>query len=110
MEKFVLKRNGFKIRALRCKECGKRIYHPLDEARYKQFNDIKNKLFKVKLRTVGNSWAISIPKEIIDFIHEQERHFDAHFNAMVRLCMEEMGKLSLIFDEKTRKKENGTRN
>ena len=42
---------------------------------------------------VGNSYAVSIPKEIINFINEQNKLMDD----MVHLSMERMGKLSLVF-------------
>ena len=42
---------------------------------------------------VGNSHAISIPKEIVNFIKQQEREMDT----MVRLCLEDMERLSLRF-------------
>ena len=58
-------------------------------------NNLKGKTYNVKLRMVGNSHAISIPKEIVNFIHEQEKMMDD----MVRLCFEDMRKLSLVFGE-----------
>jgi len=45
------------------------------------------------MRIVGNSYAVSIPKEIVLFMHEQEKLM----NDMVRLCFEESGRLSLTF-------------
>ena len=47
------------------------------------------------MRLVGNSYAVSIPKEIVLFMREQEKMM----NDMVRLCFEDMGKLSLNFSE-----------
>ena len=52
------------------------------------------------MRLVGNSYAVSIPKEIVSFMGEQEKTL----NDMVKLCFEEMGKLSLDFGEVRRKK------
>ncbi len=51
------------------------------------------------MRLVGNSYAVSIPKEIVSFMREQEKIM----NDMVRLCFEDMGKLSLNFREITEK-------
>jgi len=82
------------MRALQCPKCEKRIIHPVDEQQQNHFKDLKNKTFRVKLRLVGNSYAVSIPKEIIDFINEQEKII----NNMVKLSIEDMKKLSLIFD------------
>lgn len=94
MSKTTVEKNGFMLRALQCPKCSNRIYHPADIEEYKKFSELKNKVFKVKLRIVGNSYAVSIPKEIVDFVHEQEKLMDD----MVRLCFEEAGKLSLMFN------------
>jgi hypothetical protein len=52
------------------------------------------------MRLVGNSYAVSIPKEIVSFMKEQEKIM----NDMVRLCFEDIGKLSLNFGEEINKK------
>lgn len=93
MKKATINKNGFVIRAMACEKCGHKIIHPNDEAEYDKFINLKNKQFMVKMRLVGNSYAISIPKEIVSFIREQERIM----NDMVRLCFEEAGTLSLNF-------------
>ena len=93
---------GFAIRTLQCSKCGNKIYHPADIEEYRKFLDLKNKLFKVKLRVVGNSYTVSIPKEIVEFIHEQERMMDD----IVNLCFEEAGRLSLIFGKNLDEREN----
>ena len=93
MEKTEIIKNGFKLRAVVCPKCGEKIIHPLDKEEYKKFMNLKNKEFKVKMRIVGNSYAVSIPKEIVSFIHEQEKIFDN----MVRLCFEDARKLSIKF-------------
>ncbi len=100
MEKFTLVKNRFSIRALRCPRCNERVYHPEDIEEYKKFESLHNKDFKVKLRIIGNSYAVSIPKEIVEFIQEQERIM----NTMVKLCFEEAGKLSLVFGEHLKEK------
>ena len=51
---------------------------------------------------VGNSYTVSIPREIVNFINEQHRIMDD----MVRLSMDQMGKLSLIFHELNREDKN----
>lgn len=86
-------RNGFLLRALVCEPCRNKIIHPEDLKEYEVFQNLKKKNFKVKLRYVGNSYAISIPREIIDFMNEQEDKM----SEMVDLCMEEFGRLSLHF-------------
>jgi hypothetical protein len=45
------------------------------------------------MRFVGNSYAVSIPKEIVNFMQEQEKMMDD----MVNLCLEEFGTLKLNF-------------
>jgi hypothetical protein len=46
------------------------------------------------MRMVGNSYAVSIPREIVDFMKEQEKSI----NEMVRLNFEEAGRISLMFN------------
>ncbi|MEK6880158.1 MAG: hypothetical protein AABY22_11140 [Nanoarchaeota archaeon] len=95
MQKAEVARNGFILRVIVCPKCNDKIIHPQDEAEYSQYMGLKNKVFRVKLRVVGNSYAVSIPKEIVSFIKEQERIFDD----MVRLCFEQGNRLSLRFGE-----------
>ncbi|GIU68304.1 MAG: hypothetical protein KatS3mg001_154 [Candidatus Pacearchaeota archaeon] len=96
MKKQNIEKNGFILRSVFCPKCKERIIHPNDEQEYKKFISLKNKEFKVKMRMVGNSYAVSIPKEIVSFIKEQERVM----NNMVKLCFEDFGRLSLNFDIK----------
>lgn len=93
MKKEQLDRNGFKLRALVCPKCKDKLIHPVDEQEYHKFKNLKNKEFKVKMRLVGNSYAVSIPKEIVSFMEEQEKIMDE----MVKLCFEDFGKLRLDF-------------
>lgn len=95
MQKVVAVKNGFKMRALVCPQGHDRIVHPQDIEEYKKFKELKDKDFRVKMRIVGNSYAVSIPKEIVSFMQEQEKVF----NDMVKLCFEESGKLSLTFNK-----------
>lgn len=94
MEKSTVDKNGFHLRALECKKCGNKIIHPEDLKEYDEFSNLKKRNFRVKLRFVGNSYAVSIPREIIDFMQEQ----DKKMKEMVDLCLEEMGRVSLSFD------------
>ncbi len=66
-EKGRIQKEGFSLRIWQCPKCKKQWYHPLDLENYKAFQELKNKDFQVKLRSVGNSWIVSIPKEIIRF-------------------------------------------
>ena len=95
MQKAQLVKNGFILRAVVCPKCNEKIIHPVDEQEYQRYVNLKNKQFTVKMRMVGNSYAVSIPKEIVSFMNEQEKLMDD----MVNLCFEEMGKLSLSFHE-----------
>lgn len=93
MQPSSITRKGFVLRTLSCDTCKNTLIHPEDQKEYESFQNLKKKNFKVKLRFVGNSHAISIPKEIIDFMNEQ----DDEINKMVNLCMEDMGRISLRF-------------
>ncbi len=95
MEKVKLMKNGFLMRAVACPECNEKIMHPVDEQEYHRFINLKNKEFRVKMRLVGNSYAVSIPKEIVSFMEEQKKIMDD----MVRLCFEDVGRLSLSFGD-----------
>jgi hypothetical protein len=101
MQKAKVAKNGFIFRALVCpkEKCSEKIIHPMDEQEYHRFINLKNKEFKVKMRLVGNSYAVSIPKEIVSFMGEQEKIIDN----MVKLCFEEMGRVSLNFNEVRKK-------
>ena len=99
MKPVQLIRNGFVLRVVQCDKCGERIIHPTDEAEYNQFSLLRNKTFRVKMRIVGNSYAVSIPKEIVDFIKDQENIM----NDMVNLCFNDAKKLSLMFGEEEEK-------
>ena len=100
MTKKKFAKNGFLIRAVICDKCGVKVLHPVDEAEYNRFINLKNREFRVKMRLVGNSYAVSIPKEIVAFMREQEKLMDY----MVRLCFEEAGRVSLNFGELVKRK------
>ena len=95
MQRGELIRNGFRMRVLVCPNGHDKIVHPQDEEDYKKYRQLRQKEFKVKMRIVGNSYAVSIPKEIVSFMHQSEKMM----NDMVRLCFEDGKKLSLSFGE-----------
>ena len=95
MKKAQIAKNGFLFRVMICPKCNEKLIHPLDEQEYNKFINLKNKEFKVKMRLVGNSYAVSIPKEIVSFMREHEKIM----NNMVKLCFEDMGILSLDFNK-----------
>ncbi len=95
MEPSKIEKSGFILRIVKCPKCNSIIVHPNDEVEYRNFIKLKNKTFRVKMRIVGNSYAVSIPKEIVHFIRVQERMIDD----MVRLCFNDARKLSLMFGD-----------
>lgn len=102
MDKVTIIKDNFKIRAWQCPACHKRILHPSDVEEYKKFSAMKQRAFHVKLRMVGNSYAVSIPHEIISFMkktEEMHENMKKRMERMVTLAFEEMGKVSLMFDE-----------
>lgn len=100
-----LEKSGIKIRAVQCPKCKDKIFHPTDLNKLKRYNDLRGKTYNVKLRMVGNSHAISIPKEIVDFINDTNRRMSRHMDDMVRLAFEDFGRISLDFiGEKERRR------
>ena len=98
MEQLVILKNGCNLRVIECPKCHAKILHPKDEQDYNNFINLKKKQYNVKMRFVGNSYAVSIPRELVNFMKEQERIMDN----MVRLCFEDFGRISLNFGEKDR--------
>ena len=95
MRPATIEKNGFVLRAVQCEKCGEKIIHPKDEAEFHNFQQLRNKEFRVKMRIVGNSYAVSIPKEIVEFMHDQEKMMDD----FVRVAFDNARKLSLMFGE-----------
>lgn len=95
MQPVEVSKNGFVLRAVQCPKCGERIIHPKDEQEFQQFSQLRNKTFRVKMRIVGNSYAVSIPKEIVEFMHEQEKMMDD----FVRVAFDNAKRLSLCFGQ-----------
>jgi len=91
-------RLGHNLRFWQCPSCDKKWYHPLDLQAIENFQKIKQKQYKVKLRLVGNSYAVSIPREIITFQEE----FQKQLNKMISLSLDEPEKLTLYFNRRLR--------
>ena len=83
---------GFQVRTLECNKCNEIIYHPRDLKEFENFKSLKSREFNVKLRMVGNSFCVSIPKELIDFHKKGEKEF----NNLVRMSLESPGKISIF--------------
>jgi|SRR3989344_6642437 len=94
MQRAQVAKNGFLLRAVVCQKCNEKVIHPVDEEEYNRFMNLRNRDFRVKMRLVGNSYAVSIPKEIVSFMRAHEKMMDD----MVKLCFEEAGRVSLTFD------------
>ena len=115
MKPRVLEKEGLQLRAVECPKCKDKIVHPADINCMNKFNDLKGKTFNVKLRMVGNSHTVSIPKEIVDLINEQlnlmneqHRRISKEMNEMVKMAFEDFGKLRLsFFDQLEEDEENG---
>ena len=88
--KQVVIKDGFQMRTWSCPKCGKHWFHPTDLEAYKGFIELRKREFQVKLREVGNSWIVSIPKEIIRFE-------EISLTRVVNLNMDEPGKVILWF-------------
>ncbi len=99
MQQTLVTKQGFELRAVACPSCGDTIIHPADMNGLEQFKNLQGKTFNVKLRIVGNSHAISIPKEIITFMNEQHRVMHKRMDDMVRLCFEDFDRLSVRFND-----------
>lgn len=92
-----VQKSGLHLRAVVCPKCKDTVIHPADMNGLEHYNNLKGKTFSVKLRVVGNSHAISIPKEIVDFMHEVQRQMKREMDDVVKLCFEDFGKLSVKF-------------
>lgn len=66
-DKIIINRENFNIRTWKCKQCRKYWPHPLDNKKFEEWKKVKNLTFKVKIREVGNSAVVSMPKEILNF-------------------------------------------
>ena len=96
MQKETIVKNGASLRSAHCEKCHKREFHPLDLERFKEFQELRQRPFKVKLRMVGNSYAVSIPREIIDFFEEADRMVEE-----VEMQFSEFDKLMLSFHQRS---------
>ena len=98
-EKTAVPKDGIMLRGWTCPNCKQTWIHPADQKDYEEFKKIKETEFNVKLRMVGNSYTVSIPREIIEFEEEFEK-MNREMDQMLRLMLEEPGKLSIFFRKK----------
>jgi hypothetical protein len=99
MKQGIVEKNGLELRAVKCGKCGDKIIHPADLNAQENFKDLRGKTFDVKLRMVGNSHAISIPKEIVNFVEEQHKMMRRRMDDMVHLCFEDFDTLRVRFGD-----------
>ncbi len=111
MEKTIVEKNGLQMRAVKCSKCGGRIIHPADLNGAERCRSLRGKVYSVKLRMVGNSHTISIPKEIVNFMNARNNNMKREMDDMVKLCLEDFKKLSLDFgiNPEIRRKRNEER-
>lgn len=89
-------KDGFKLRYFECPKCNQRWYHPGDMKEYEEFKNLKRREFNVKLRMVGNSFSVTIPREIIDF-EEKFTQLEKEMDQILKLSLDEPGKIILRF-------------
>lgn len=95
-DKKIAIKDGFKIRFFECPTCNEKWYHPTDMKEYQEFKVLRQRHFDVKLRMVGNSFSVTIPREIIEF-EEKFAQMEKEMNNMMRLSLDEPGKVSIRF-------------
>ena len=77
-------KDGFRLRYFECPKCKQKWIHPNDSKEYEEFKHLKKRQFDVKLRMVGNSFSVTIPREIIDF-EEKFAQMQREMDNMIRL-------------------------
>lgn len=97
MQKTIITRDNFEIRSLICPKCNEQIHHPKDLEEYKNFQKLKQKQFQVKLRMVGNSYAVSIPREIIEYTEVRRE------GRIVNMSVNDPKTIKLSFSKVTKK-------
>ena len=89
-------KEGFQIRMWQCLRCHKEWLHPSDVEEFRRFQELRRKTYHVKLRLVGNSYTVSIPREIIAFQEEMQKEI----NTMINLSLDEPEKMTLYFSKR----------
>lgn len=99
MDKVIINRDNYQLRGWKCPKCNVLQLHPLDEDKYNNFKRLRQRDFEVKLRMIGNSFCVSIPKEIIQFQKEMQNKM----NNIIRMSLDGPERLSLYFTDKIKK-------
>lgn len=74
-EKIMTQWKRFPVRAWKCEKCGEEILHPVDAQKALELaKAIKNGELSVKVRRVGKSLTMTIPKKLAELfnLHEGE--------------------------------------
>ncbi|MBI4171022.1 MAG: hypothetical protein HY514_04955 [Candidatus Aenigmarchaeota archaeon] len=61
-----VKYKDYEVRGWVCKKCKKEYIHPEDSLKISRFEALKKSRVRVKIRTVGQSLVITLPKEITE--------------------------------------------
>ncbi len=89
-------RQGFKLNFFECPICSERFYDSSEIKEFGEFKKLRARRFDVKLRMVGNSFSVTIPREIIEF-EEKFAQMEKEMDNMMRLSLDEPGKIRLRF-------------
>jgi hypothetical protein len=108
-------KEGFRMRVLKCPSCSNMVLHPNDLEEFNKFKQLRGRQFQVKLRLVGNSYTVSIPREIVNFMQEEieekkaenihqtmQEHMKKQMEDMqnfVTLALKESNMISLMFNQ-----------
>lgn len=64
--KGTVKYQDYEVRGWICKKCKKEYIHPEDSLKISKLEELKKNGIKVKIRTVGQSLVITLPKELAE--------------------------------------------
>ena len=64
--KGIVNYKGYEVRGWVCKKCKKEYLHPEDSLKISRLRALKKNHVRVKIRTVGQSLVITLPKEIAE--------------------------------------------
>lgn len=86
-----VKYKNYGIRGWVCKKCKKEYIHPEDSLKISKLEALKKSRVRVKIRTVGQSLVITLPKEIAEL-------YDLQKGETVELSPESMKKIEIELD------------
>ena len=64
--KGAVKYQNYEVMGWLCKKCKKEYIHPEDSVKISKLEELKKNGIKVKIRTVGQSLVITLPKELAE--------------------------------------------